>query len=57
MKVKKKLKLRSWVKTTIAITVLLVIVVMFINIASSRVEKIDNGELIVVSENQMTERN
>lgn len=53
MKVKKKLKLRSWVKTTIVITILLMVVVMFINVASSRVEKIENGELIVVSESEM----
>lgn len=51
-----KKNIKNWVKTTITITILLIAVVLFLNIVSSRFEKIENGEMVVVSESQMAER-
>lgn len=53
----RKLKLRSWVKDTLVIGALALIIVGGLIIASERFEKIDNGEITVVSESEMAERN
>lgn len=49
----KKLKLRTWVKVTLSIIVLF----NFLNIAINRIEQIENGNIKVINESQMAERN
>lgn len=48
-----KKNIKNWVKTTITITILLIAVVLFLNIASSRFEKIENGEMTLVNQSEM----
>ena len=52
-----KLRLKKGVKKFLAIITIGVFLITFVRYCTDRFEKINNGEIIVVSESQMAERN
>lgn len=54
---KKRLKLKKWIKTILVIALLQITTIAILNYAANRFAEIESGKIIVVSENEMSERN
>ena len=49
----KKLRLRNWVKVVLTLIIVEIAFMGFLLIASNRFEKIENGEMTLVSQSEM----
>lgn len=54
---KEKLKLKKWIKVVLVIALLQITTIAILNYAANRFAEIESGKIIVVSENEMSERN
>lgn len=53
---KRKLKLRNWVKVVIGYIGACLIMVLLVNVFTNRIEQIENGSIKVIPESEMAER-
>lgn len=54
---KRKLKLRKWVKEGISYIVVCVILVFIVSVYTNKIKQINNGTLKIISQSEMAERN
>lgn len=53
----KSLKLRKWVKVILSIILITILLTIALKIINNRFEQIENGNIKVINESQMAERN
>ncbi len=53
----KRLRLKKWVKVVMSSLLIIIICMMSVSFGINRINKINNNEIVVVSQSEMAERN